>query len=229
MEEEPAPAFSVVMLGATGAVGSQTARVLEAMPGMERLTLLGRRRLEEVSGDFIVQHAVDIFKPDSYAGHLSGHQTAICTLGVGQPSKFSKQEFVRIDKLAVLDFASSCRQAGVRHFQLLGSVGAHADSRSFYLRTKGELEAGLAELGFDRLSLFQPSMILTPTNRYGFSQGVTLAVWPWLEPLLIGPLKKFRGIPVAKLGRAIANNIRFSKSGPETLHWDDFNRLAEEL
>ncbi len=226
MEQYTAPSYSVVMLGATGAVGSQAARTLAKMPDMDRLTLLGRRYLEDVSGDSTNQHKVDVFNPESYAGYLPGHQTAICTLGVGQPSKFSKLEFVRIDKLAVLDFASSCKEAGVRHFQLLGSVGASSSSRSFYLRTKGELEDGLHALGFERLSVFQPSMILTPSNRYGFTQALTLAVWPWLSPLLAGPLQKFRGIPVDQLGRAMANNVRRSKAGSETLHWNDFVRLS---
>ena len=34
--------------------------------------------------------------------YLGGHNVAICTLGVGEPSKVSKkEEFVKIDKTAV--------------------------------------------------------------------------------------------------------------------------------
>ena len=64
---------------------------------------------------------------------------AICTLGVGQPSKMSKEEFLKIDKQAVLDFAVSCKNNGIKHFQLLASVSINANSSSFYLRSKGEL------------------------------------------------------------------------------------------
>lgn len=62
----------------------------------------------------------------------------------------------------MLAFLQACKQAGVEHFELLGSVGANAKPSNFYLRTKGELEEGLKALGFARLSLFRPSMILTP-------------------------------------------------------------------
>jgi uncharacterized protein YbjT (DUF2867 family) len=218
--------LSVVMIGATGAVGSHAAKALAEMPGITRLTLLGRRPLEAVSGAHISQHAVDVFDPSSYERYLPGHSSAICTLGVGQPTKVSREELARVDKRAALDFATACKRAGVQHFALLGSVGASAKSPSFFLRNKGELEDGLTALGFARLSLFRPSMILTPTNRYGLSQALTLAIWPRLQPVLIGRFRKYRGIPVDQLGRAIANSVASGTTGRQTLHWDDIVALA---
>src|SRR4051794_8338714 len=100
---------SIVMLGATGAVGGHTARTLARLPEVTRLSLLGRRPAEGLAGGPIEQHVIDIFAPSSYRNLLAGHDTAICTLGVGEPSKMSKAEFVRIDRDAVLDFASACR------------------------------------------------------------------------------------------------------------------------
>jgi uncharacterized protein YbjT (DUF2867 family) len=219
---------SIVMLGATGAVGGHTARTLAGLPELTRLSLLGRRPVEGLAGGAIEQHVIDILAPSSYRDLLAGHRTAICTLGVGAPSKMSKAEFVRIDRDAVLDFASACKQAGVRHFELLGSVGANASSASLYLRTKGQLEEGLKALDFERLSLFQPSMILTPTNRYGILQAITLFTFPFLEPFLAGSLRKYRGIHVDRLGAAIAMNVLQDARGVETLHWDDFMRLTRQ-
>jgi uncharacterized protein YbjT (DUF2867 family) len=198
------------------------------MPDVERITLLGRRPLEGLSSDKIRQSVVDVFDPVSYRDALDGHRQAICTLGVGQPSKMDRVDFVKIDKTAVLDFASACKEAGVRHFELLGSVAANPRSRSFYLRTKGELEEGLRELSFERLTLVRPSMILTPTNRYGLSQAMTLAIWPLLSPLLLGRMKKYRGITVDRLGKAIALNLRGSTPGAEILHWEEIDSLARE-
>lgn len=225
--QEGARGRRVVVLGATGAVGSRAVLTMEAMPDVAGMTLLGRRPLEDVTSSRVAQHTVDVFEPRSYVGHLGGHDAAICTFGVGQPSKMRKDEFVRVDKDAVLAFARACRQAGVRHFELLGSVGADPGSPSFYLRTKGELEQGIRALGFERLSLFRPSMILTPTNRYGFSQALTLAIWPLLRPLLVGSLRKYRGVEVERLGKAIALNLRGDTLGAEILHWDQIEALAE--
>jgi hypothetical protein len=97
-------------------------------------------------------------------------------------------------------------------------------SSSFYLRTKGELEEGLKERGFERLSMFHPSMIITPTNRYGLSQAFTLSVMPLLDPLSIGSFNNFRSISGAILGAAIAMNL-FQNSravAGDILYWSNF-------
>jgi uncharacterized protein YbjT (DUF2867 family) len=219
--------LNVVMLGATGAVGGAALTALQGMPAVQRVTLLNRRPLPEQYGPDVAEHLVDPLNPASYRHLLAGHSAAICTLGVGQPSKVSQSELVAIDKTAVVAFATACKQAGIRHFELLASVAADPKSASFYLRTKGELRDALGALNFERLSIFQPSVILTPTNRYDWVQGVTLAVFPALSRLLLGPLIKYRGIPVETLGRAMAVNLTKSGSGLETLHWSQFMALAE--
>jgi len=213
--------LSVVMIGATGAVGSRVVANLLEFGNLERFTLLGRKGLDGVSGGGLSQHLVDLFEPSSYRHLLAGHQVAVCTLGVGQPSKVSREEFVRLDKSVVLDFAAECKKAGVQHFVLLSSVDSDSRSKSFYLRVKGELEDGLAALGFARLSVFHPSMILTPANRYGLLQGLMLQVWPSLKYVLLGPLRKYRGIEVDTLGRSMAINAASQGVGREDFQWDE--------
>lgn len=220
--------MNIVMLGATGAVGGEVVQALRDEPRLAKLALLGRRELSGLAQDNIEQYRIDVMNQESYASMLSGYQCAICTLGVGEPSKVSKEDFLRIDKQAVLDFAMACREAGVQHFQLLSSVGTDAKSRSFFLRSKGELNDALVALDFKRLSLFQPSMIITPNNRYGFTQAMTLALWPTLSRLMVGSLRKYRGIDVEKLGRAMAYNSFKAGSGSEYLHWNEIMALYSQ-
>ena len=217
--------LAIIMMGATGAVGGEAVKTLLQMPQIKRLTLLGRRPVENLNSDVVEQHKIDVTKPETYANLIAGHEAAICTLGVGEPSKVSKEVFLKIDKTAVIDFAKSCKNAGVRHFELLSSVGISANSSTFYLRAKGELVEELKALNFERLSIFQPSMILTPTNRYGIGQAVTLAVWPLLKPLLLGSLKKYRGVKVENLGAAIARNLVRENAGLEYLDWENFEEI----
>ena len=216
---------SVVMLGASGAVGSETVSSFLELNNLQKLTLLGRRSIPHLNADYIHQYTIDISDTHTYHNYIRGHKTAICTLGIGEPSKVSKQEFIKVDKTAVLDFAHICKKEGVQHFQLLSSVGISATSKSFYLRIKGELVEELKALNFERLSIFQPSMILTPTNRYGLSQAIVLKVWPVLEPLLVGGARKYRGVKVSTLGEAIAKNTYTMSEGYEVFQWDDFETL----
>jgi uncharacterized protein YbjT (DUF2867 family) len=217
--------MNIVMLGATGAVGSEALKSLLAMPQIARVTAITRRSLDLAHPKLHVQVA-DVFSPSSYASVLNGHDGAICTFGVGQPSKVPPAEFLRVDKDAVMAFASACKMADVKHFELLGSVAADPASRSFYLKSKGDLREAIAALKFARFSCFQPSMLITPDNRYDWVQGIMLAVWPVLSPLLIGPLQKYRGIAVAELGRAMARNLLSPGSAVEILHWPAIKTLA---
>ena len=218
---------SIVMLGASGAVGGETLKTLIQQENIERLTLLGRNkvRLNEETNTPVEQHTIDIFNSDSYKTFLADHNVAICTLGVGEPSKISREEFIKIDKDVVVDFAKACKRAGIEHFELLASVGTNAKSSNYYLRAKGELIEELEKLEFERLSIFQPSMILTPKNRYGWSQAIILKVWPVLSPLFFGAAKKYRGIKVDELGAAIALNVFTKGSGKEELQWSEFKSI----
>jgi len=219
--------LSIVMLGASGAVGTESLKTLLQFHNIQQLTLLGRKPISDINVDFVKQHKIDISDSSSYQQYLQNYTTAICTLGVGEPSKISKEEFVKIDKIAVIDFATACKKAGVKHFELLASVDISPKSKSFYLRTKGELVEELKALNFERLSIFQPSMILTPTNRYGIAQAITLKLWPLLKPLFMGSLRKYRGISVNILGQAMVKNIFKAGEAYEILQWDEFNSIAK--
>jgi uncharacterized protein YbjT (DUF2867 family) len=216
---------AALVLGATGAVGGALLDALLASSVWSKVTTFGRRPARPEGHAKLSEHLIDVARPENYETFLAGHDTAFCTLGVGEPSRMSKEEFRRIDYQYVLDFAQACRRQGVKHFLLLGAVGANAHSRVFYLRVKGELEEAIASLGFESVRFFRPSMILTPVNRYGLSQAIVLKVWPRLGFLLAGRLRKYRGIRVEELGRAMAREAERARIGVQALHWDEFKQL----
>jgi len=69
-------------------------------------------------------------------------------------------------------------------------------------------------------------MIFTPTNYYGLSQAITLAVWPTLGKLMIGSMVLYRAVEVAKLGFAIAKSSFTSVRGAERFRWKDFIAMS---
>lgn len=216
----------LVILGATGAVGSNVLAEALRSPAFESVTTLGRRRADVAPAAKLTQHVVDLESPASYGPLLEGHTAAICTLGVGQPSKATREEVWTVEIEYVMGFADACKRAGVHHFSLMTSVGADARSRSFYLRLKGTQEERVKAAGFVRTSLFRPSMLITPQNRYGASQAVLLAAWPKLDWMFVGPLRRFRGIRVEDLGAAMALNAAAdAPPGVEVYEWDGFRRI----
>ncbi|WP_052431884.1 NAD(P)H-binding protein [Flammeovirga pacifica] len=160
--------YRVVFLGATGAVGTQALKQLFQLNNVTRILSLGRRPVElENTPSHLEQVKIDIHQPESYKEDIKDCDIAICTLGVGEATKVSKEEFIAIDKTAVVNFAKNCREKGVKHFHLLASIGIDSKSMNYYMRAKGELVDELVKLNFDSVSVYQPSMIMTPQNRYG--------------------------------------------------------------
>jgi saccharopine dehydrogenase-like NADP-dependent oxidoreductase len=82
-------ALSVVILGGSGAVGTQVLQTLLKNKSLKQVTILGRSPILNIDVDFVHQYKIDIHDANSYVYYLRGHNTAICTLGVGQPSKMN--------------------------------------------------------------------------------------------------------------------------------------------
>ena len=196
-------------------------------PVWERVTVLVRRPGPE--GDLkdsrFERHVVDVFDPRTYERHLAGHGVAFCTLGLGEPSKASREEFRRVDLECVTAFAAACRRQGVTHFSLLTAVGANPRSSIYYSRIKGEVEEAVKALGFPRASFFRPSLLVTPTNRYGVTQGIVLAVLPRIDRFFVGPLSRFRSVKVSDLGKAMVRHAERPGAGVEVLEWREFQRV----
>lgn len=218
---------SAVVLGGTGAVGSSVVRALLAGDAWRRVTVLVRRAdaLSELKDPRLERRVVDVMDPGAYEHFLPGHGVAFCTMGLGEPSQSSREEFRRVDLDGAAAFASACRRQGVAHFLLLTAVGANPRSSIYYVHIKGEVEERVKAEGFARTSFFRPSMLMTPTNRYGFLQGTLLALFPLIDPLLAGPLSRYRSIKVSDLGKAMVRHAERPGAGVEVLEWKEFQAV----
>ncbi|HCU48315.1 MAG TPA: hypothetical protein DGG94_00520 [Micromonosporaceae bacterium] len=215
--------YRAVVVGSTGAVGSELLRELLAAPRCESVVALVRRPIADAASPKLVQHVIDMADLEAEtAKHALGCTVAFSTLGAGQPSKLSKEDFWRIDVEYAKAFALGCKAVGVEHISLLSSVGADLRSRTHYLRVKGAAEQTLIDQGFRRTSLFRPSLLVTEQTRYGWTGKVYQTVIPKLSWALP---KRWHEITVKDLGRTMRLNAEAAASGVEHLYYPDFVRL----
>ena len=66
---------------------------------------------------------------------------------------------MHIDHDFNVNSAKAAKDAGIRYYGLLSSVGAKASSCFLYLQCKGLIEDHLKELNFDTLDIFQPGSL----------------------------------------------------------------------
>jgi len=71
----------------------------------------------------------------------------------------SREAFRAVDFDAVLAVARAAHERGATHCGIVSALGADARSGVFYNRVKGEAEAVLTALGFERLVIARPSLL----------------------------------------------------------------------
>jgi uncharacterized protein YbjT (DUF2867 family) len=181
--------MTVLLAGATGLVGS---RVL----ALRRDIVPVGRRATGVAGEILADFAALPLLPPALV--------AISALGTTIRAAGSQAAFRAVDHDAVLAFARAAQAAGARHFIVITAVGAYAASGVFYSRVKGEVERDLAALGFDRLDIVQPGLILGARAERRPVEELFQWLTPVLNPLLVGGLGKYGGIGADVVARAVA-------------------------
>ena len=188
----------VAMIGATGLIGRSLAPRLAAA---HDLLLIGRRSAGVAGAEERVAPVHEW--PNLLAGETI--DVAISTLGTTIAQAGSWDAFRAVDVDAVVAFARAARIAGARQLLSVSSVGANAGARSRYLAMKGDTEDRLAGIGFDRLDIVRPGLLLG--DRGGdprLGERIAIAISPVLGLLLRGPLDRFAAIDADRVAAAMA-------------------------
>ncbi|KAM3918208.1 oxidoreductase HTATIP2 isoform 2-T2 [Leptodactylus fuscus] len=152
---------SCFILGASGETGKELLKEILQTQLYSKVTLIGRRELkfEDEAYKDVKQEVVDFEKLDEYSSAFQGHDVGFCCLGTTK-AKSGEAGFIRVDHDYVLKSAQLAKAGGCQHFNLESSKGADKESSFLYLRVKGEVEAEVEEIEFDRLSIFRPAVLL---------------------------------------------------------------------
>jgi uncharacterized protein YbjT (DUF2867 family) len=195
--------FAAIILGGTGQVGGAAVAELLAIPECREVVMVTRKAvaararvrnvvLDTGAADFATRSA-------SLAREVlsQGPASAVSCVGVGAGSaRWSEEELQRLEVGVVGAFARGCHDAGIAQFCLLSAVGGTARSRIRYARVMGMKEDTVRSIGFARLAIFRPGIIVGNAH--------TPAWAGWLGKLVPGP---YGNIDQQILGRSIAAEI----------------------
>ena len=198
----------VLVLGATGLVGSELVAQLLADPDVGEVITAGRRR---PAGESPKLHP-HVFQLEDMRKHsdIFGVDQLFCALGTTIKKAGSQQEFRRVDHDLPLDAARLGLERGARHFLLVSSLGADSGSRVFYSRVKGELEDHVRELGYPGLTLARPSVLLGPRQEHRPGEEFAKKIG-WIFPA------KYRPIEARDVARALVRAAAEDRPGVRIL------------
>jgi uncharacterized protein YbjT (DUF2867 family) len=181
---------TAIVIGATGLVGRKLINQLAGTNKIQRVVAVTRRRFEH-SWANVTNEVVDFDQLEKYAAVFRGDYL-FSSLGttLKQAGSIEAQRVVDYDyQLTAARLASA---NGVGHYLLVSSGMADARSNSPYLKMKGELEEAVLQLPFQRISIFQPGLLMGEREHPRLGEKIAGAILPSLAS--IPGLGKFRPI-----------------------------------
>jgi uncharacterized protein YbjT (DUF2867 family) len=149
--------MKVMLVGATGLVGSHVLRQLLEDPRCDAVVAPTRRPVG-ITDAALVNPVVD-FEQLPAEAEWWAVDAVICALGTTIKQAGSQAAFARVDHDAPLAVARLARAQGAHAFALNSAMGADPGARIFYNQVKGRLEQDLRALGFPSLTLVRPGLI----------------------------------------------------------------------
>lgn len=215
--------YTASVAGATGLTGQFLLKKLERDQSCSRIFVLVRkpaktssRKTEWLTTDFKDQNWKKAFPAEIF----------FCCLGTTMKKAGSKEAFRAIDFELVLQLARLAKQKGCRKFVGISSLGANKNSSNFYLKTKGEMEAAVAELGFESCIFVRPSILLGPRTEQRTGEKIGILLSKILNPLMAGPLKKYKGIASETVAKAMIELALEEKPGIRIIESDELQKFT---
>lgn len=218
----------ICLVGATGLVGSE---LIKAAVGRHDVRIIGVARHEAKlpKGARMEMLLADTPGwPDAI--RAAGAQVMVCALGTTM-AKAGKDEaaFRTVDHDLVLASARAAKAAGIDHFILISSVGADPQSRSFYLRVKGEVEEQLGKIGLRRIDIVRPGLLRGPRAENRPLERIGRWLAPVIDLFLLGKFSKYRSINTDFLAQALFALAREKAAGRFVHEHDGIVRAVQRI
>ncbi|TGK09893.1 oxidoreductase [Leptospira fletcheri] len=211
-----------IVAGGTGLVGGHLLKELLLDPDWEKVYAFTRRPLSLSHSKLeIVQ--VDW---DRLPDFPPGVTDAFAALGTTMKRAKTKENFRKTDYEYTLSFAKAAKASGVSHFSLVSSLGADQHSLVFYNKVKGEVEEAVVDLKFPYCGIFRPSLLEGDRSEFRFGEKIGSFLALFINPLLIGPARKYRSIQASTVAKAMVNAVWAGQKGTYRMESDRIQELG---
>jgi uncharacterized protein YbjT (DUF2867 family) len=219
MDDASATPRTALLAGATGLVGHALLPLLLDSNHYGRVHVLLRRAVPDINASPKLQvHNVDFTR---LPAAFPAADDVFITLGTTIKVAGSEAAFRQVDFDFVMNTARAARAAGATRLAVVSALGADAKSRIFYNRVKGEMQAAIAELGYESIVIAQPSLLLGDRAALGQAArsremwaGRLLGSMSWMVPKGVRPIQA-QAVASALLAATITAKpgVRVLKSG----------------
>jgi uncharacterized protein YbjT (DUF2867 family) len=211
---------AALLVGATGLVGGHCLNYLLKDDKYHQIVALTRRNLD-FRNPKLEQYIVDFDRLENYTDQIKADDI-FCCLGTTIKKAGSQEAFRHVDYHYPLQIAKLAVKNGARQFLLISSLGANKDSKIFYNRVKGEIEAAIREIPFYGIQIFRPSLLVGERAESRMGEKAGEFVLKMLKPVIIGNWKKYRAITAENVAKAM---VEIAKTDLKGIHIYESNQI----
>lgn len=197
-----------LIIGATGATGKDLLELLLKDHSFHQVDIFVRRSLD-LQHQKLKIHVIAFDKPEQWKHLVKGDVLFSC-LGTTLKAAGSKEAQWKIDYDYQYMFAKFARENNVNNYVLVSSGLASPNSLFYYTRMKGQLEEAVKALGFPKLSIFNPPVLI----RKNSDRPLEVAGLKAIKVLnKVGIFRAQKPLPTEILAQAMINSAKAKENG----------------
>lgn len=216
--------MEAIITGATGLIGNDLLHLLLDHPAYTKVTTIVRKEIP-LQHPKLVQLVADFNRLENHQEDIKG-DVVFCALGTTKSKTPDQEQYRKIDYQYPLDIAFIAQQNGISQYHLVSALGANEKSAIFYSKLKGELERDLKSIPFKSVHIYRPSLLDGSRKEYRSAEHFMIGLMRFLNPLLIGGLKKYRSIKIEKVSSAMLKQSLKPLDGIFTYNSDEIEELG---
>jgi len=214
-------AKTAIILGASGLVGSHLLPMLLDDLSYDKVVAYVRKpldlkhpKLELRQRDLLEDCAFEDARGDDM----------FCCIGTTQAKTPDLTEYRKIDFGIPVNAARAALKLGMERCMVISSMGANANSRTFYLRIKGQMEEALKKMSIPELHILRPSLLLGEREEFRSGERLfafLMKFFRWFIP------NRYRAIEAEQVARAMMN-LKGQLYSEVVVESDEIRSLASE-
>ncbi|MGB1205839.1 MAG: oxidoreductase [Chitinophagales bacterium] len=202
---------TAIIVGATGLTGSHCLQYLLANNHYTKVIKLTRRDVN-MQHEKLEQQIINFDKLVDYKKLIKADDI-FCCLGTTIKKAGSKEAFRKVDFEYPYQVGKIALENGAKRMFIVTALGADDKSFVFYNKVKGEIENVMAELPFEALHIFRPSLLLGDRKEHRRGESIATSLYSIIEKIMLGPLAKYKGIEAKTVAKVMVEVATKNEQG----------------
>lgn len=212
--------MEIVLIGATGLVGSEVLNQLLSEEKVSKINVLTRKKID-IHSPKVMNYVVDFENEEDLKNAIHG-DAIVCCIGTTKAKTPNVGEYEKIDRDIPIRLAKIGKENGIHQYHLISAIGANKNSSINYNRIKGEAEEGVLAAGIPKTLIYRPGMLIGKRNESRPGEFIAQKLSFLLDFFMLGSMKKYHSVKAEYLASRIVRNCLNDRIDKNTIQFYPF-------